>query len=134
MDLSYLYGNNEQRVKTASVGKLKAVLPGGVALPAGVHEIGKIPFGASINGFYAYTLGFPADLVVSIGTAAEPTLFADNVTLVDGVPMRGGLSLYYETGATIVAQIVSGATGDVGAMSFEIDYTETETKTGAYTA
>ena len=134
MDLSYLYGNNEQRLKTASVCKLQRTLPGSISLPDGQHEIGKIPAGASINGFYSYAQGFPDDITVNIGTTDNPIQFADGVTLVDGVPLRGGLSLYFETGATLVAEILTGNTGDDGTMSFEIDYTETETKVGAYTA
>ena len=130
--------NNEQRCRYGSKGTVYRNMPGEQVLPAGQHIIGAIPEGAVIESFHALAIGWDADLVVSIGTEANPIEFLDNVTLVDNVSFGNAqdapVELYYPTMEKLVLTIVSGNAGAQGALEFVIDYSELETKAGKYTA
>jgi len=138
-NLSLLNKNNEQRVQLASDGMLQAIMPGGVPLEEGVqHIIGAIPTGALLKGWTASVDAASGwSVVVSIGTADFPTLFATSlgVSSSNVNDKTQPLEFYFPEGADLVATLTSvGQAPENGVFQFTLDYTEINTTCGAYTA
>lgn len=135
-DLSYINRNNEQRANLSSVGKLQALMPGEQVLEEGVqHTIGAIPQGALLKGWTANTeKGW--NVVVALGTAANPILFATalNVSSSNVNDKALPFEFYFPEGEDIVCTLTSNNTVDGGLFQFTLDYTEVNTTVGAYTA
>jgi len=136
MDYSKQLENNEQRCRYGSVCRVQGTMPGGQPLEAGLHIFGVVPEGAVIESFRAIALGWDGDIVVSIGTVDDSTLFLDNVTLVDNIsqgnPQDAPIELYTNVGVELVIEVTG--TGVDGLVEFVIDYSELDTNKGAYTA
>ena len=138
-ELSKLNRNNEQRLQSSSACTLQAVMPGGLALAEGEqHVIGAIPTGALIKGWTAFVgADTPWSVTVSIGTTANPTLFATalGVSSINVNDKTAPMEFFFPDGEDIVCTLttVSGKT-DESAFQFVLDYTEVNTTCGAYTA
>jgi len=139
-DLSKLNRNNEQRLQASSACTLMQTMPGGQDLEGGVnHIVGAIPVGALIKGWNASVneaSGWGVE--VSIGTSANPTLFATALTVTSS-NVNDKLAVmeeFFPNGEDIIVNVITGAgVADVGGIfTFVLDYTEVDTTCGAYTA
>jgi len=138
-DLSKLNKNNEQRIQLASNCSLMATMPGSQALEEGVvHTIGAIPEGALLKGWTASVDGASGwAVVVSIGTAANPTEFATalGISSTNVNDKTAPFEYYYPEGEDIVCSLTStGQAPADGEFQFTLDYTEVSTTCGVYTA
>lgn len=114
-------------------------MPGGQALADGQHIVGHIPAGALIDGWQAWiepTKLFGADVIVSLGTVDNPTLFLNGVTVVDGGATHNApitpVELYVSN-EPLVATITTTVKNPGGVINFDVRYTEVDTKAGKYT-
>lgn len=131
--------NNEQRIQSSTACTLQQDMPGGQTLAGNVaHVCGHIPDGALIKGWTAYVDAASGwGVTVSIGTVANPTLFATAlvVTSVNVNDKAVPMEIFFPVGEDIVVNVTAGAdTAGEGVFQFVLDYTEVNTTNGCYTA